>query len=233
MTTHSPQYLKSGWWEISDLLCLALPYASTCTHQMLNPDGFFWVSNSHLILNPQNVKGQQTSREQDVYMFRSPAAAKLVRKINFHKSIPLPLWAVHRSTPLLNPPWNRRRNCCLRRTMRFYYGQDAQFIFNISCSTTVQNMHKPTNNSTFSSRCRWALHLLLFYYLMLYHKITNKYCYQTFSAIIYHHPKLKWVASVASEVLERAKPSLYSLQWRPKILTLFTQMVSDPLNSTA
>jgi len=69
--------------------------------------------------------------------------------------------------------------------------------------------------------------LFLFYYLMLYHKITNKYCYQTFSAIIYHHPKLKQVASVASEVLERVKPSLWLFlaMKTKKILTLVTQMV--------
>ena len=31
-----------------------------------------------------------------------------IRKINFRKSIPSPLWVVHWSTPLLNPPWNWR-----------------------------------------------------------------------------------------------------------------------------
>ena len=58
-----------------------------------------------------------------------------IRKINFHKSIPLSPWVVHWSTPLLNPPWNWRRDCCLCRTMCFYYGRDTQFIFKISCST--------------------------------------------------------------------------------------------------
>ena len=35
----------------------------------------------------------------------------------------------------ITSPWNWRRDCCLCRTMRFYYGRDAQFIFKISCST--------------------------------------------------------------------------------------------------
>ena len=56
-------------------------------------------------------------------------------KINFYKSIPLPLWDVHGSIPLLDPPWNRRHDSCLHRNIDFRISRDAKFIFKISCST--------------------------------------------------------------------------------------------------
>ena len=56
-------------------------------------------------------------------------------KNQLHKSIPLPPWVVHWSIQLINSSWNWRHDCCLRRTMCFYYGRVAQFIFKISCST--------------------------------------------------------------------------------------------------
>jgi len=43
--------------------------------------------------------------------------------------------------------------------------------------------------------------------------IINAYWYQTFSAIIYHHHKLKRVASVASDVLERAKTIVVAIPY--------------------
>ena len=56
-------------------------------------------------------------------------------KINFYKSIPLPLWDVHDSIPLLDQPWNRRHSCCVHRNIDFSISRDAKFIFKISCST--------------------------------------------------------------------------------------------------
>ena len=72
----------------------------------------------------------------------------------------------------------------------------------------VQNIHKQTDNSTESfildlTQVSSSLATVLLLDA-IYHKITNKYYYQTFSAIIYYHPKLNKVASVASEVLEKA-----------------------------
>jgi len=92
-------------------------------------------------------------------------------------------------------------HCCVKPLL--YYSTT------LSRWRTYINKPITAHNRSFSIWCWWAPHLLLFYYLMLYHKITKKYCYQTFSPIIYHHPKLKRVASVASKVLERAKPSLW------------------------
>ena len=92
-------------------------------------------------------------------------------------------------------------HCCVKSLL--YYSTT------LSRCKTYSNKPIKAHNRSISNWCRWAPHLLLLYYLMLYHKTTNTYCYQTFSAIIYHHPKLKWVASVASKVLEKAKPSLW------------------------
>jgi len=64
-----------------------------------------------------------------------PFLGSTIQKINFYKSIPLPLWDVHGSTPLLDPPWNRRHSCCLHRNIDFSISRDAKFIFKISCST--------------------------------------------------------------------------------------------------
>ena len=77
------------------------------------------------------------------FFFWKPLLGSAIWKINFHKSIPLPPWAVHWSTLL---PWNWRCDCCLRRTMRFYYGQDAQFIL------IFRALHKRPNETCYLAR---------------------------------------------------------------------------------
>ena len=51
-----------------------------------------------------------------------------IQKINFYKSIPLPLWDVRGSIPLLDLPWNWRHDCCLHRNVNFRTTWDAKFI---------------------------------------------------------------------------------------------------------
>ena len=52
-----------------------------------------------------------------------------IRKINFCKSFPLPLWDVHGNIPMLDPPWNRRCDCCLYRNIDFSISREAKKLF--------------------------------------------------------------------------------------------------------
>jgi len=77
------------------------------------------------------------------YLYLAHYLRSAIQKINFYKSIPLPLWDVHSSIPLLDPPWNQKRDCCLHRNINFSISQDAKFIFEILCSTQRTGWNLP------------------------------------------------------------------------------------------
>ena len=110
-------------------------YCPTLTCVILNSyntgcEGFCWYIHPN-----SKPKGQEHIYITEISMQLWYMLGSAIRKINFYKLIPLPLWNVHGSIPLLDPPWNRRHDCCLHRNIDFRISRDAKFIFKISCST--------------------------------------------------------------------------------------------------
>ena len=124
-----------------------------------------------------NHNGHQlytTMMKKDVPRYLAPVVVKYYIIQDLHTSLKLEVTKFGINREILTS--NLMLHCCVKSLL--YYST--------TLSQCKRNINKPitAHNCPFLIWCRWTPHLLLFYYLMLYYKITNTYCYQTFSVII-------------------------------------------------